>query len=258
MQVAGSLANICMQCLAAAVPALPRSSAPCQLLAHGRLGPAPGALQKSQLTAAAPASPRPCCLPIPPSLFAATYILSTAHAVLAANLLCRLPDPSVFLRRLPSLIKPGGVLVLVSPYSWLPAWTDQQRWLGGYRDEVRPPGGSSVAPALQAIWKGLSSGMGMAPGVQLQKGVRTCCQPDMFTARCGSAAGSYAMQRQPQAAQQRQRSPRATAPPPSCRRTCRCGPRRRSSPCSQVGSLERQLLLLTCLPHRPPAASLPP
>lgn len=63
-----------------------------------------------------------------------------ARAVLAANLLCRLPDPSIFLRRLPSLIKPGGVLVLVSPYSWLPAWTDQQHWLGGYRDEVRPLG----------------------------------------------------------------------------------------------------------------------
>lgn len=73
--------------------------------------------------------PRPHpSLPCPPC--------PTPCAVLAANLLCRLPDPSVFLRRLPSLIKPGGVLVLVSPYSWLPAWTDRQHWLGGYRDEV--------------------------------------------------------------------------------------------------------------------------
>ncbi|KAL4427428.1 hypothetical protein ABPG77_000717 [Micractinium sp. CCAP 211/92] len=65
--------------------------------------------------------------------------LGQVDAVLAANLLCRLPDPSVFLRRLPSLIKPGGVLVLVSPYSWLPAWTDRQHWLGGYRDEAGKP-----------------------------------------------------------------------------------------------------------------------
>lgn len=62
--------------------------------------------------------------------------LPAFDAVLAANLLCRLPDPMRFLGRCPSLVKRGGVLVLVSPFSWLEAWTPQQKWLGGYYDKV--------------------------------------------------------------------------------------------------------------------------
>lgn len=69
--------------------------------------------------------------------------LPAFDAVLAANLLCRLPDPSRFLARAPSLVKQGGVLVLVSPYSWLQAWTPQQSWLGGYYDKV---GGYLMVP----------------------------------------------------------------------------------------------------------------
>lgn len=47
-----------------------------------------------------------------------------------ANLLCRLPDPLAFLTRLPSLLVPRGLVVLVSPYSWLPAYTAKDRWIG--------------------------------------------------------------------------------------------------------------------------------
>ena len=54
-------------------------------------------------------------------------------AVLAANLLCRLPDPEAFLRDCAKLVRPDGVLVLVSPYSWLEAWTPKHKWLGGAR-----------------------------------------------------------------------------------------------------------------------------
>ena len=28
-------------------------------------------------------------------------------------------------------MKPGGVLVLISPYSWIKEWTPEERWLGG-------------------------------------------------------------------------------------------------------------------------------
>jgi 2-polyprenyl-3-methyl-5-hydroxy-6-metoxy-1,4-benzoquinol methylase len=45
--------------------------------------------------------------------------LGEFDAVLAANLLCRLPSPEAFLNRTATLVKPGGVLVMVSPYSWL-------------------------------------------------------------------------------------------------------------------------------------------
>jgi SAM-dependent methyltransferase len=57
-----------------------------------------------------------------------------------ANLLCRLPDPLAFLSAVPSLLVPGGLLVLVSPYSWLPAYTPRDKWLGGLRRyAVRDP-----------------------------------------------------------------------------------------------------------------------
>jgi len=72
--------------------------------------------------------------------------LGTFDAVLAANLLCRLPDPSAFLASCKSLLKPGGVLVLVSPFSWLPEYTSKQAWLGG-REGVRST--DVVSGALQ-------------------------------------------------------------------------------------------------------------
>lgn len=47
-----------------------------------------------------------------------------------ANLLCRLPEPRDFLRRLPSLLVPGGLVVLISPYSWLKQYTPRENWIG--------------------------------------------------------------------------------------------------------------------------------
>jgi hypothetical protein len=35
-------------------------------------------------------------------------------------------------------VKPGGVAVLVSPYSWLAAWTDKSKWIGGYYKDGKP------------------------------------------------------------------------------------------------------------------------
>lgn len=35
----------------------------------------------------------------------------------------RLPKPQSFLKDLPALVKPGGVAVLISPYSWLKEYT---------------------------------------------------------------------------------------------------------------------------------------
>ncbi len=87
--------------------------------------------------------------------------LGLFDCVLAANLLCRLPNPAAFLARLPRIIKKvrtlllnpsfsqpcfsfsscpkpfihalaqGGVFVLVSPYSWLEEYTPKANWLGG-------------------------------------------------------------------------------------------------------------------------------
>jgi putative 4-mercaptohistidine N1-methyltranferase len=48
----------------------------------------------------------------------------------AANLICRLPDPMLFLNRLPELVKPGGQLLLATPFTWLAEYTRREKWLG--------------------------------------------------------------------------------------------------------------------------------
>jgi ubiquinone/menaquinone biosynthesis C-methylase UbiE len=57
--------------------------------------------------------------------------LAPVDALLAANLICRLPEPRKFLNALPRIVKPGGIVVLTTPFSWLEAWTKQRSWLGG-------------------------------------------------------------------------------------------------------------------------------
>jgi putative 4-mercaptohistidine N1-methyltranferase len=51
--------------------------------------------------------------------------------VLAANLLCRLPDPMRLIERLPALVKPGGQLLLTTPFTWLEDFTPKINWIGG-------------------------------------------------------------------------------------------------------------------------------
>jgi putative 4-mercaptohistidine N1-methyltranferase len=55
--------------------------------------------------------------------------LGQFDAVLAANLLCRLPDPAKFLERVPQLTKPGGWLVLTTPCTWMEQYTPREKWL---------------------------------------------------------------------------------------------------------------------------------
>lgn len=55
--------------------------------------------------------------------------LGDADIVLAANLLCRLPDPARFLARLPSLVRPGGLAIIATPCTWLEEFTPRERWL---------------------------------------------------------------------------------------------------------------------------------
>ena len=57
--------------------------------------------------------------------------LGTFDFVLAANLLCRLPDPRVFLARAAELVKPGGQLLLTTPFTWLEEFTPRNKWIGG-------------------------------------------------------------------------------------------------------------------------------
>lgn len=63
--------------------------------------------------------------------------LGAFDVVLAANLLCRLAKPQEFLARLPGLVKPGGQLLLTTPFTWLDSYTPREFWLGGSPDAGR-------------------------------------------------------------------------------------------------------------------------
>ncbi len=58
--------------------------------------------------------------------------------VLAANLICRLTEPMKFLARLPSLVKPGGRVLLTTPATWKQIYTPRENWIGGYEGTDGP------------------------------------------------------------------------------------------------------------------------
>lgn len=51
--------------------------------------------------------------------------------LLAANLLCRVPDGEKLINQFETRINSGGILVLVSPYSWSEDATKITKWFGG-------------------------------------------------------------------------------------------------------------------------------
>ncbi len=77
--------------------------------------------------------------------------LGEFDVVLAANLIDRLTHPERFLQRLPALVKPGGQLILTSPYTWLEEFTEREQWLGGREFDGRPRAtGDGLQLALDA------------------------------------------------------------------------------------------------------------
>lgn len=53
--------------------------------------------------------------------------LGSFDLVHAANLLCRLPEPLRFLKRLPGLVNSGGTLVLATPATWMETYTPREK-----------------------------------------------------------------------------------------------------------------------------------
>jgi putative 4-mercaptohistidine N1-methyltranferase len=60
--------------------------------------------------------------------------LSTYDGVVMANLLCRLTNPTACINALPHIVNQGGVVVMVTPFSWLLEFTPRDNWLGGFND----------------------------------------------------------------------------------------------------------------------------
>ena len=63
--------------------------------------------------------------------------LNNYPVVHAANLICRLPDPRLFINRLPDLVSPGGQLLLATPFTWLNEFTPRGKWLGSGDSEEK-------------------------------------------------------------------------------------------------------------------------
>lgn len=57
--------------------------------------------------------------------------LGQFDVVLMANLIDRLATPQRCLAQLPGLVRPGGQLIITSPYTWLEEFTERGQWLGG-------------------------------------------------------------------------------------------------------------------------------
>ena len=53
--------------------------------------------------------------------------------VFAGNLIDRLYEPETFLNLIKDRIRPGGLLVITSPYTWLEEFTERDKWLGGFK-----------------------------------------------------------------------------------------------------------------------------
>lgn len=55
--------------------------------------------------------------------------------IFAGNLIDRLADPGAFLDSLHAFVRPGGLLVISSPYTLLPEFTPPEKWIGGFYDD---------------------------------------------------------------------------------------------------------------------------
>ena len=53
--------------------------------------------------------------------------------VFAGNLIDRLYEPNKFLKKIETLVNPGGLLILTSPYTWLEEFTSKEEWVGGFK-----------------------------------------------------------------------------------------------------------------------------
>jgi len=67
------------------------------------------------------------CTPTPPNDEA------SCDLVCGFNLIDRLPDPKKFLDEAGRRLRPGGLLVISSPYTWNEAFTPKEKWLGCFK-----------------------------------------------------------------------------------------------------------------------------
>lgn len=62
-------------------------------------------------------------------------VFSGYDLILAANLIDRLYSPEQLLESIHERLKPGGLLLIASPYTWLPEHTKREAWIGGFKKD---------------------------------------------------------------------------------------------------------------------------
>ncbi|MDZ7655554.1 MAG: 5-histidylcysteine sulfoxide synthase [Sulfurimicrobium sp.] len=62
-------------------------------------------------------------------------LFSGYDLILAANLIDRLYSPAKFLSTVHERLNPGGILLIASPYTWLPEHTRREEWVGGFKKD---------------------------------------------------------------------------------------------------------------------------
>lgn len=62
-------------------------------------------------------------------------VFSGYDLIVAANLIDRLYSPEKFLESVHERLNPGGVLLIASPYTWLPEHTKRESWIGGFKKD---------------------------------------------------------------------------------------------------------------------------
>jgi putative 4-mercaptohistidine N1-methyltranferase len=64
--------------------------------------------------------------------------LGTFDVILLANLIDRLQRPQRCLGRLAGLARPGGQIIVTSPYTWMESHTPVEHWIGGFQAGGQP------------------------------------------------------------------------------------------------------------------------
>jgi putative 4-mercaptohistidine N1-methyltranferase len=114
--------------------------------------PIEGALNfTSSVSLAGRFNPEACTFAVGDATALDTTALGQFDCVTAANLIDRLPAPRAFLTACAQLVKPGGVLVITSPYTWLKEFTPQNEWLGGGHPVVNADGTQQWATTFEAL-----------------------------------------------------------------------------------------------------------
>jgi len=61
--------------------------------------------------------------------------LQNFDLIFCSNLIDRLENPTAFLQEIQSRLNENGILVILSPYTWLEEYTKKEQWLGGYKED---------------------------------------------------------------------------------------------------------------------------